>query len=99
MASDEWKQFLIDNFKTESDVALSLEQLTLEQIHGFLGIAERKLFSHTQERQHEGKMSHIEMWRIDEVRNLLKRARNGVGVIIGHETWQENLLKEDEVKK
>ncbi len=103
MASDEWRTFLKENFNDDGDVVLSLEDLTLEQIHGFLGIAERKLLTHTKERGNIGKMSHLEMWRIDDTRKLLKKARASVGVIIGHENWQENLLnnnfdKEKEVE-
>lgn len=103
MASDEWRTFLKENFNDDSDVVLSLETLTLEQIHGLLGIIERKLFLHTQDQGAKGKMSHLEMWRIDDTRQLLKKARASVGVIIGHENWQENLLnnnfdKEKEVE-
>jgi hypothetical protein len=92
MASDEWRTFLKENFNDDSDVVLSLEELTLEQIHGLLGIIERKLFAHTQDQRAKGKMSHLEMWRIDDTRKILKKARSNVGVIIGHEAWQEGLL-------
>ena len=92
MVSDEWKQFLVKNFNADSDVVLSLEELTLEQIHGLLGLIERKLFIHKQEQQTKGGVCPLEQWKIDDTRKLLIKARSGVGNIIGHEKWQENLM-------
>jgi AraC-like DNA-binding protein len=93
MASDEWRKFLAENFKDEGDVALNLEELTVEQIHGFLGIAERRLLAYTAEQGHKGMMTRIVMWKLDEIRRQLKYARNSLGTVIGFETWLTNVIE------
>jgi AraC-like DNA-binding protein len=93
MSSDEWRKFLTENFKDEGDVALNLEELTVQQIHGFLGIAERRLLAYATEQGHKGMMTRIVIWRLDKIRRQLKQARNSLGAVIGFETWLTNALE------
>ena len=93
MASDEWKQFLVENFSNDSAVALNLEELTLQQVHGFLGIAERRLLAYVKDRKNEGCMPSIVMWKIDEIRKQLKYQRNALGAVLGYETWLNSVIE------